>query len=504
MARTLLYAPSEMTPNRNTLLSISTLSAFLFTSSVALAQDPEGPEAAPEGDAPAADGDASVSLGAGGLSGDADGDAKGAKKNKKAKDRGDRPWIKRWAPEPMMGELGIYGGVFFPNKQHELFDPDLTLPEQGYQRLNNAGFDIGARAGFYPIRFFGVEAEGGAMPVGTKAGESATLWTVRGSVVGQLGLWSVTPFVLAGVGALGVRSDAPPTALGNDVDPAVHFGGGVKVYVNRWVNLRLDVRDVLSHEKGVDDTLKADNLEVLLGINVTLGRKKDEPVSEPAKGPVDTDGDGIYDDVDACIDAPETFNDFEDEDGCPEIDTDGDGFLDHEDQCVDDPETVNDYKDEDGCPEKDTDGDGFWDEDDKCIEEPETKNGFEDNDGCPDEVPEEIAAFSGVIEGIYFDTAKDTIKKKSRKKLDEAVEVLKKFPDLKIRVNGHTDNQGGHDYNVDLSQRRADSVKQYMVDAGIDASRIQTKGHGPDKPIADNKTGKGRAKNRRIEFELIQ
>ena len=199
---------------------------------------------------------------------------------------------------------------------------------------------------------------------------------------------------------------------------------------------------------------------------------------------------------DECIDEP-GVTEFE---GCPIPDTDGDGILDPDDKCIDEP-GVDAYE---GCPIPDTDGDGILDTDDKCIEEPETKNGFEDDDGCPDEMPKELEKFTGVIEGIYFDTAKASIKDKSKPKLDDAIEVLKKFEGVRLEISGHTDDRGSDDSNLDLSQRRADSVKQYFVEHGIGADRITTRGAGETEPIESNKTSKGRAKNRRIEFKVLE
>ena len=369
--------------------------------------------------------------------------------------------------------------------------------------------DIGLRLGYYPSRFFGIEGEAAVLPTRISgADERATLYALRGHAVAQLGLWSVTPFIVAGLGGLGVSSDR--AALGNDVDFAFHYGGGVKVYLTRYINLRLDVRDNVSFQcdacvdedyESEDATFGAHHPEVLLGLGFTLGRKKNDdppPRSEPRK---DTDGDGFYDDVDACVNEAETVNDFQDDDGCPESDRDGDGFWDvpDQDKCPDEPGVAPD-----GCPIPDTDGDGILDPDDKCVEEPETANNYEDEDGCPDEIPKEVAQFAGVIEGIYFDTNKDTIKPKSEKILKKAVKVLTDFESIRLKISGHTDSRGKHDHNVDLSQRRAASVKRWLTEHGIDESRLETEGFGPDKPIDTNDTKAGRAKNRRIEFELIK
>src|SRR5690606_193884 len=111
---------------------------------------------------------------------------------------------------------------------------------------------------------------------------------------------------------------------------------------------------------------------------------------------------------------------------------------------------------------------------------PETRNNYQDDDGCPDEVPRAITKFTGVIKGIYFDVDKDTIKSSSRPTLDKALKVMKDFPTIKVEVSGHTDSSGDREHNVDLSKRRADAVKKYLVDKGIDPARIKTRGAGPD------------------------
>ena len=394
---------------------LSPIAALAFVSLLAL----------PAGAAPEADASGGASIGTDGA--DASGTSTAPRPGKDK--RKDKKWIKRWAPERNMGEIGIYGGVILPSRALELFDADRDLPDQGFKRFKRVAPDFGVRVGYYPIRFFGLEAEGGAMLANTVDDQRATMWTVRGHVVAQLGLWSITPFVLIGASGLGVSSDR--AAVGNDIDLGLHFGGGLKFFLSRYVMLRLDVRDVVTAQRGVAEGL-AHSPEILGGLSITLGRK-----DKKKTGPVDTDGDGIMD------------------------------------------------------------------PDDQCINEPETKNNYLDTDGCPDEVPKEIERFTGVIQGIFFDTNKASIKPTSRKTLDDAVEVLKKFDSVRVEISGHTDSSGKYDLNVDLSARRAEAVKKYMTDAGVDAGRIETRGAGPDEPIADNKTKAGKAKNRRIEFKLL-
>jgi len=140
---------------------------------------------------------------------------------------------------------------------------------------------------------------------------------------------------------------------------------------------------------------------------------------------------------------------------------------------------------------------------DKCPNEPETVNGYQDLDGCPDELPKEIKKYTGAVKGINFANGKADLLPSSNKVLDEIVTVLKNYPDVKIEIQGHTDNNGERNKNIDLSQARAASVRTYLVTHGIDEKRITSVGFGPDKPVADNKNAAGKAKNRRVEFKLI-
>lgn len=202
-----------------------------------------------------------------------------------SRDRQELKWIKRWGPEPTMVELGIYGGVLLPSPKHELFRPDLDQPAQGFKQLGLVSPNVGMRLGFYPGRFIGIEAEAGVMPSTLRKNDdlsqlitedAALLFTARGHLVLQLGLGSVTPFVLVGGGALGVVSKAD--VLGSDIDPAVHVGGGLKFYLTRYVMLRVEARDVVSYERGPDNVWASHSPEVLLGLSGTFGRNRNKPV----------------------------------------------------------------------------------------------------------------------------------------------------------------------------------------------------------------------------------
>jgi outer membrane protein OmpA-like peptidoglycan-associated protein len=115
-----------------------------------------------------------------------------------------------------------------------------------------------------------------------------------------------------------------------------------------------------------------------------------------------------------------------------------------------------------------------------------------------------VQKFTGVIQGIEFESNKAEIRTTSRPLLDEAAGVLNKYPSLKVMIVGHTDNRGPHALNVELSRRRAEAVKTFLMDRGVDSERIMTRGEGPDAPLTTNDTRAGRAQNRRIEFQIIK
>ena len=395
------------------------------------------------------------------------------------------PWIKRWAPERLMAEIGVFGGMFLPAQDHDFYNP-----ESGHKPLWIVNGEAGVRFALFPERYIGVELEGAVIPasVRTSTNDRAMIWSARGHVIAQLPWWSVTPFILAGAGAMGVSSN--PVILGDDIDPAVHWGGGVKVYINRYVGLRVEGRHVLAAQQATQSSVTS-HAEFLAGLVFTLNRAKPRPTPPPNP---DRDSDGFLNERDDCPETPGVSPD-----GCPPRDSDGDGFVDTEDACV--------YEagvEPDGCPIRDKDGDGIPDNRDSCIDRPETDNGFEDEDGCPDEIPEEVREFSGIIQGIEFELDSAEIHESTKPVLDRAIKVLEDYPDIRLEVVGHTDDQGTPEYNETLSKDRAESVKRYLVEGGIDPSRIETRGAGQTEPIASNSSEEGRAKNRRTEFNILK
>lgn len=227
-------------------------------------------------------------------------------------------------------------------------------------------------------------------------------------------------------------------------------------------------------------------------------------------GCADSDEDGIPDPKDTCPKDAEDTDGFEDLDGCPEPDNDHDGIPDASDECSEEPEIMNGFKDEDGCPDAvpDADKDGIPDNKDKCPSKPENFNGFEDEDGCPDKgsaLVEVKAEEIRILQRVEFETGSDKIKgNTSFDVLNAVAAALKANANIfLVEVAGHTDNQGQAQFNKELSQKRADAVKKYLVGKGIADTRLKAVGYGQDKPIADNSSKDGMQKNRRVEFNIL-
>jgi OOP family OmpA-OmpF porin len=230
--------------------------------------------------------------------------------------------------------------------------------------------------------------------------------------------------------------------------------------------------------------------DVLLsaGIQVMFGA----PVPEPPKPVVippklDSDGDGVTDDIDRCPNTPAGAK--VDQFGC-EFDQDGDGVVDRLDQCPDTPHgTPVDAK---GCP-LDSDGDGVPDTIDKCPNTP--KGDKVDSVGCT--IKDEIK-----LHGVNFATDSAELVPASDVILSYGADTLKKYPNLVIEVRGHTDSRGSKKHNLLLSQRRAESVMRYLKEHGV-TNTMTAKGYGQENPIADNRTEEGRLENRRVTLRII-
>ncbi|MFT3933433.1 MAG: OmpA family protein [Chitinophagaceae bacterium] len=318
----------------------------------------------------------------------------------------------------------------------------------------------------------------------------------------------VTPYLSAGVGASKYKGY---------YGAIIPVGAGIQVNFYDEAFLFINAQ----HRFGITENT-SNHLYYSVGVAGNIGNKKQPKVVPPPPPPVieapkDRDGDGVVDSVDACPDVAglAKFN------GCP--DTDADGIADKDDKCPTvpglaryqgcpipdrDKDGVNDEEDKcpdqagvaryQGCPVPDRDKDGVNDEEDKCPDLP----GDAANGGCPIIKEEVVKKIEYAAKNIFFATGKFTLLAKSNKPLSEVAEYLNANKDLKLDIDGYTDNTGKADKNQVLSQNRADAVKKFMVSKGVDASRLTSTGHGQDSPVADNKTAAGRAKNRRVDLHL--
>lgn len=241
------------------------------------------------------------------------------------------------------------------------------------------------------------------------------------------------------------------------------------------------------------------------------------PVVIPPPIVTDRDGDGVLDENDKCPDIPGVaiLNGCPDRDsdgiadlddkcpdvpglakygGCPIPDTDGDGINDEIDKCP----TVKGVARYEGCPVPDADGDGINDEEDKCPMRP----GPASNMGCPEISKEVIEKISFAARNVFYATGSYKLLAKSHASLNEVANLMKADPSLMLDIEGHTDSQGSEESNQLLSENRAKSVKEYLVNQGVAENRLKATGYGESKPIADNSTAAGRAKNRRTEITV--
>lgn len=310
-------------------------------------------------------------------------------------------------------------------------------------------------------------------------------------------------FLSGGMGLMNVNTDKGP----DFTRPMASLGLGQAWEVGANDAFRWEVRADQSFGNSSLPNSGLTNFQALLGYSWGLGapldsdgdgvpNRLDQCPNTPkgakvdTKGcPIDSDGDGVFDGLDKCPDTPAGVKVTAD--GCP-VDSDGDGIPDYKDKCP----TVPAPGTPDGCP-LDSDGDGILDAQDKCPTVPAPGTA----DGCPVKVIEEVVVIEKfTLEGVNFDNDSAKLRPESFIILDKAAETLNKWGTVKVEVAGYTDSVSSVEYNLALSQRRADAVRDYLVSKGVAADRLTTKGYGKANPVADNATSEGRFKNRRVEL----
>lgn len=333
------------------------------------------------------------------------------------------------------------------------------------------------------------------------------------------------------------------------IDPSINIGGGYNFFgdasagtvngglgLTFWLTENVGLQFQSTYKHSFDDNRVANSdvpthIQHFAGLSFKFGGKdtdgdgiydKDDACPEVAglpefKGCPDTDKDGIQDSEDACPEeagskelngCPDNDGDgiINSEDACPDDkgtkmmkgcpDTDGDGVADKDDKCP----TVAGAKDNGGCPWPDTDGDGVADKDDKCP----TVKGSVANNGCPEVSDETMRKLNDYGKTILFNSGKASFQKQTIPVLQAMAAILKEYPTAKFSLEGHTDADGKDAMNQKLSEDRAAAVKNFLVENGIDASRLSSKGFGESMPVDSNKTAKGKANNRRVEVKLVK
>ncbi|AZQ59915.1 OmpA family protein [Maribacter sp. MJ134] len=404
------------------------------------------------------------------------------------------------------GDVSSFGNEFFNANDHWNILPSISFV--GVSKSVGDGFSIGARGSLNKISKLGdVSVD--------DLSHYAIDGTIKYDFIKRESV--IDPFIEIGGGYTWVDEIGAGTVNG---------GLGLNIWFSE--NLGLTLQSTYKH---AFEDYGVKHFQHLAGISVKFGG-------------TDTDGDGIYDKDDACPEVAglEAFNGCPDADGdgiedskdsCPNEagsaemngcpDADGDGVADKDDACPNeaglaalagcpdaDGDGVADKDDEcpneagpaenKGCPWPDKDGDSVLDKDDQCPD----VAGTVANAGCPEVTEEVQKQLNDYARTILFDTGKSSIKAESTSVMVDIITILKEYPNAKFTVEGHTDSVGSAKLNQSLSESRALSVKEFLVDKGIEEFRLSAVGYGEDKPIATNNTRSGRTQNRRVEINLVK
>ena len=459
----------------------------------------------------------------------------------------------------VLGALLALAGGFTAVRAEDKFGVDVTPYAGTVIFSDDIGLKepllYGGRIGLFPWAHFGIEGNYSRATASVDTDSSGvpdvTFQHYGGDLVWRIAPYgTVVPFLLAGIGEAKYEPDGGPDSV-NLKETAYNVGGGLLFKLNRNLGIRLDARDVMhdlvdasGESKLQHNFVGTGGLSLMFGgpfpdddqdgvengkdrcPDTPLGALVDKdgcPIDSDGDGvpdgldqcpntpqgasvdgngcPTDADGDGVFDGIDQCPGTPSGA--VVDDRGCP-VDSDGDGVADGLDQCPNTPAGAT--VDAQGCP-TDADGDGVFDGIDLC---PNTPLGARvDKDGCPIEISEieTLMLDTGLIRlaDINFETGKADIHPDSYAKLDEVGKVLSQWPQLQIEIGGHTDSRGSEELNQRLSQERAQSVLSYLTGKfpQIQQSQYSVVGYGESSPIEPNNSAANMAKNRRVEFKVL-
>jgi len=420
--------------------------------------------------------------------------------------------------------ISSYGGSALASEYSWYLSPMLSYDkgDEDRQADNDVGLHLGV--GTYLNERWNVEISAVADTLDASNGPGA--YKQRGLIIDGLYFFSrdagLSVYGVVGLGALRTELSGDKATNGS-----ANVGLGFMAPVNDAIGLRSDIRYRIDNDDRVAGEERFGDLLFNVGLYIPFGgttitaaaAPEPEPAPEPVVAPVDSDGDGVADSADRCPNSLAGIN--VDASGC-EVDSDGDGISDSRDACPGSAAGVS--VDGRGC-ERDGDNDGVVDSRDRCPATPahsrvDAEGCIPDSDGdgvadnldrCPATAPGTQVDGKGceleaviVLKGVHFETGSARLTAASAAALDEIVTTMKRYPGLVIEVGGHTDSQGAEGFNQRLSAQRAQAVVDYLVGHGIDGSRLKAKGYGSSQPVADNATAAGRAKNRRVELQILQ
>ncbi len=284
-------------------------------------------------------------------------------------------------------------------------------------------------------------------------------------------------------------------------------GIGIEYFINNRFGLDVSARYGLYNGNSTDLTGYGDpndqNIEFRFGMNTYFGKKADsdnDGILDSEDGAPrdaedrdcfqdddgipdpDNDNDGILDVFDKAPNQPEDFDGFQDKDGAPDLDNDNDGILDIDDKEPNIAEDFDDFQDDDGAPDLDNDNDGILDIDDLCPNSPETINGYMDDDGCPDFEPIEIQTQENLLD-IYFEMNQFIANDDFKKQMDSIAIDIINDEDAYLLIKGFADNTGSAEYNLILSKKRANWVRNYLISRGVDENKIGILSYGGEGDI---------------------
>ena len=403
-------------------------------------------------------------------------------------------------------------GIDLINVQGGDIDSGLNFgaPALSLSRYLGVGFSLGAQYSLNNIK---------------NTPEDLGYSSIDGVVKYNLSDGKISPYLFAGFGVSRFSTDADNEGLLPSKETSRTGLGGIGV--NFDLNDKLAINVSTSYRSDIEGD-GYNHLQHIVGLSYSFGAgdadkdgvsdEKDECPDVPGlkefNGCPDSDGDGIPDNKDRCPEeaGTEALQGCPDGDGdgvadiddiCPDIagmaemngcpDTDSDGVSDNEDKC---PEIAGDIANG-GCPWADTDGDGVLDNIDACKDE----KGTIVNNGCPELSKEILATLNKFGLRINFPANSDKILgKKTQNILYQIKELLEEYPGDILIVEGYASSDGDDAYNIELSIKRAQAVKAYLVKIGVSKDRLEVRGLGEAEPISNNESKEGRAENRRVQF----